>query len=65
MRRRTNPKAVLAMAGVAIGAIVAAFLVKGILPESMEKIKNLIFWGIIAAGAGGGGYICGKLLNRR
>ena len=64
MRRRTNPKAVLAMAGVAIGAIVAAFLVKGILPESMEKIKSLIFWGIIAAGAGGGGFLCGKFLNK-
>ena len=65
MRRRTNPKAVLAMACAAIGAIVAAFLVKGILPESMEKMKSLIFWGIIAAGAGGGGFFCGKFLNRR
>lgn len=65
MRRRTNPKAVLAMAGVAIGAIVLAFFVKGILPESLEKMKSLIFWGIIAAGAGGGGFLCGKFLNRR
>lgn len=65
MRRRTNPKAVLAMAGIAIGAIAAAFLVKGILPESMVKVKSLIFWGIIAAGAGGGGFICGKFLNRK
>lgn len=65
MRRRTNPKAVLAIAGVTIGAIIAAFLVKGILPESLEKVKSLIFWGIIAAGAGGGGFVCGKLLNRK
>ena len=65
MRRRTNPKAVLAMTGVAVGSIVLAFIGKGILPESLEKIKSLIFWGIIAAGAGGGGFLCGKFLNRR
>jgi hypothetical protein len=35
------------------------------LPESLEKMKSLIFWGIIAAGAGGGGFLCGKFLNRR
>lgn len=65
MRRRTNPKAVLAIAGVAAGSIILALFVKGILPERVEKIKSLIFWGIIAAGAGGGGFLCGKFLNRR
>ena len=65
MRRRTNPKAVLAIAGVAVGSIVLAFFVKGILPWRLEKIKSLIFWGIIAAGTCGGGFLCGKLLNRK
>jgi len=65
MRRRTNPKAVLAMAGVAVGSIILAFFVKGILPVNMDKVKNLIFWGIIAAGTCGGGFLCGKFLNRR
>ena len=65
MRRRTNPKAVLAMAGVAVGSIILAFFVKGILPERVERIRSLIFWCIIAAGTCGGGFLCGKFLNRR
>ena len=65
MRRRTNPMAIIVLIAFAIGSIAAAFFVKGIIPSDLEKWKSLIFWGIIAAGAGGGGFLCGKFLNRR
>ena len=65
MRRRTNPMAIIVLIVFAVGSIAAAFLIKGNLPQDMEKWKSLIFWGIIAAGAGTGGFLCGKFLNRR
>ena len=65
MRRRTNPMAIIVLIAFAVGSIAAAFLIKGILPADLEKWKSLIFWGVIAAGAGTGGFLCGKFLNRR
>ena len=65
MRRRTNPMAIIVLIAFVVGSIAAAILIKGMLPAEMEKWKSLIFWGIIAAGAGTGGFLCGKFLNRR
>ena len=65
MKRRTNPMAVIAMLGILIAAIILAFFIKGILPEEIAQWKDLIFWGILAGGAGAGCVLCGRFLNRR
>lgn len=66
MRRRRNPVSIIITILIIIGVIVAAFLVKNyLLPESMEKYANLIFWGIIAGGGGLVCFLCGRFLNKK
>lgn len=65
MKRRTNPVAVIAMFVIVIAAIILAFFIKSALPAEFAKWKDIIFWGILVGGAGLGGVICGKYLNRR
>ncbi len=65
MRRRTNPLIVVAMVAVAIVAFVAAFVVKGILPDTMQAWKNLIFWSLVAGVDIIGGLLVGKLFGRK
>ena len=65
MRRRINPIAIIVLIAFIAGSVAAAFLIKNILLADMERLKSLVFWGIIAAGAGTGSFLCGKFLNRR
>lgn len=65
MRRGTNPLAVLLMVVVFVVAIVAAFIVRNVLPTSVSQFKDLIFWGIVILIGGVGGVLIGKNMNKR
>ena len=65
MRRGTNPLAVLLLIIISFAAIFAAFFMKGILPDSLQKWDNLIFWGTIVAIGGIGAVLVGKFMGRR
>lgn len=65
MRRGTNPLAVLLLIIIAIVSVIAAFFIKGILPDSLQKWDNFIFWGMIVALGGMGAVLVGKFMGRR
>lgn len=65
MRRGTNPIAVILTVIVFIISIVIALLVRNALPEAVSNFKDLIFWGIVIAIGGFGGFLVGKKVNHR
>lgn len=65
MRRGTNPLAVLLLIIIVIVSVIAAFFIKGILPDSLQKWDNFIFWGMIVAIGGMGAVLVGKFMGRR
>ena len=64
MKKDFNPLSFIVIALVLVGAIILAFAVRSVLPESIERFGGLIFWGIVAGAGGLGCFIFGRLTRR-
>jgi hypothetical protein len=65
VKKGINPLGVLVMIMCVILAFVIAGVVKGALPDSVEKYSNLIFWGVVIVVGGVGSLLSGKFFGRK
>ena len=65
MHKKNNTTAIIVAVIIAVAAIIMAFIVKGLLPDSMYRWKNLIFWGIVVVAGGLGTMFAGRCINGR
>ena len=64
MRRRMNPIAMIALVVVILAAFAAGAVVRNIMPDTLDKFSNLIFWGVVIVVGAGGSLLTGRFLNK-